>query len=440
MADVCVIGTGTVGLVSAACFASLGKKVIAVDKDVGKIGRLRDGKLPIYEPDLEELVHKTINVGTLKLTTSVSEGVSSSEIIFICVGTPASDDGRADMSQVEAVSREVAESMTDYRVVVEKSTVPVQTSQWVERTMRLYNRERIDFDVASNPEFLREGSAVHDFFNPDRIVIGASSERAREKISSLYNGFNCPVIATDVNTAELIKHAANSFLALKVSFINLVSELCERTGADVTVVADAIGSDSRIGRKFLDAGIGYGGSCFPKDLAAFVRTADELQIDFNLLKEVEKINSRRIEICMDKLHKTLWVLRDKQITILGLSFKPDTDDIRGAPAIVLIERLLAEGTSLRLCDPKANAAVKELYPESQQIKYFLDPYEAAIGSHALTVVTEWNDFIKLDWGRIKDLMLTPIIVDGRNILDPDSMSAIGFEYHSFGRPHRLAEG
>ncbi len=434
MSEICVIGVGHVGLVTAVCLAKLGHSVIGVDKNAERIDQLNRGQCPFYEPGLDELLDEGLRQGRLAFSTRLSDGIVGSEIIFICVGTPAVADGRADMSQVEEVARAVAQHMTGYKLIVEKSTVPVKTSQWIKRTIGLLNRRGVAFDVASNPEFLREGSAIHDFMHPDRIVIGVESERAKALMLRLYEGFDCPILVTDISTAEIIKHASNSFLAMKISYINMIADLCERAGADVRMVAEGMGYDARIGRAFLDAGVGYGGSCFPKDVKAFAALAEELGVNFGLLREVDRINEARIERLMAKLREALWVLNGKQIGVLGLAFKPDTDDIREAPSARLIDRLLREtDMRLKLYDVKAMSAMRELYPPDERLAYVDSPYEAARDAEAIVILTEWDEFKKLDLMKLKGVMRTPIIVDGRNIFEPDHMQELGFEYYCMGR-------
>jgi UDPglucose 6-dehydrogenase len=433
MSKVCVVGTGYVGLVSAACFAELGHQVIGAEKSEEKVRMLDEGKIPIYEPGLGELVVRNKDAGRLRFTTDTVQAVKECNIIFICVGTPANDDGSADLSQVEEVARSVAETMEEYKLVVEKSTVPVKTSNWVKKTMNLYNRRGIEFDVASNPEFLREGSAVEDFLRPDRIVIGVESERAEKLLTELYEGIDAPIIVTNINTAEIIKHASNAILATKISFINMVANLCEKAGADVKLVAEGMGLDKRIGPAFLDAGIGWGGSCFPKDVKAFIRIGREYGLNFDLLESVKKINDERIDIILDHLHQALWIAKGKTIGILGLAFKPNTDDIRDAPSISLIRRLHSEGALLQLYDPEATKNMQRVFPEGKGIRYVNSPYEAAEGAHALLIVTEWDEFKALDLGRIKESMLTPIVCDGRNVFEKDDMAKNGFVYFPMGR-------
>jgi UDPglucose 6-dehydrogenase len=430
-----VLGLGHVGLPTAVGFAELGYQVIGTDSDAGKVETIAQGKSPFYEPGLEPLLQKNLKAGRLRVTTDVGEAVRASDILFVCVGTPQRPDGSADLSQVEAVIRTVAENLNGYKLIVEKSTVPVQTAQWIKRTILRYAGNDAEFDVASNPEFLREGTAIHDFFHPDRIVIGVESEQAKEWLLELYRPLNAPVVVTDLNTAEIIKHAANSFLALKISFINMVADLCEATGADVVKVAEGIGLDPRIGKHFLQAGVGFGGYCLPKDLKAFIHIAEEHNVDFSLLKEVERINEARVDRFIRKVQKALWVLKDKTLAVWGLAFKPNTDDIREAPSLKIIRRLLDEGANLRLYDPAAMGNVQQVFPENPpRLVYCRSAIEAATGAHAILLVTEWDEFKQMDWEQVKQVVALPIVVDGRNCLDPTKLQEAGFEYYGMGRP------
>src|SRR5881296_3879373 len=359
-----IIGTGYVGLVTGACFAEVGHHVICVDNDAAKVKVLQEGGIPIYEPGLEELVKQNVAAGRLTFTNSTSEGVEKSDVVFIAVPTPPLTDGSVDLSFIEKVAREIAGAMTSYKIVVDKSTVPVKTGDKVAETIKRYCKARVDFDVVSNPEFLREGFAVEDLMKPDRVVIGVRSQRPVKPMTEIYTPFKAPIIVTDINSAELIKHAANSFLALKISYINAVSAICEASGANVQEVANGMGMDARIGRRFLDAGLGFGGSCFPKDLSAFIKISEQLGYEFNLLKEVQRINAAQMDRFLKKIQETLWVLRDKTIGVLGLAFKQNTDDVRLSPAIDLCHRLLKEGAVLRVHDPrameKAQAVLKDV--------------------------------------------------------------------------------
>ena len=429
---VCIIGTGYVGLVTAACFADLGNKVICVDNDEKKIGQLKRNVIPIYEPGLEELVRRSRKEGRLFFTTSIREGVKKSEVIFICVGTPPKDNGEADLSSVEHVSRGIALSMPSYRLVIDKSTVPVNTGEWVEHTIKIFNKRNVKFDVASNPEFLREGSALEDFMHPDRIVIGVKSKRARDILTKLYKPLKAPIVVTDIKSAELIKHASNSFLATKISFINAISNICDMVGADVAEVAKGIGLDTRIGAKFLNAGAGFGGFCFPKDLAAFIRISEKLGYDFGILKEVQKVNDEQKGILIKKVEGLLWNLRGKTIGILGLAFKPDTDDIRYAPSLDIISALKKEGARIKAYDPEAMPKTQKILKD-KEIEFCKDAYGVSKNSDCLVVMTEWNEFKELDFKKIKKLMRQPAIVDGRNIYDPREMKRLGFRYAGMGR-------
>ncbi|MBI1976325.1 MAG: UDP-glucose/GDP-mannose dehydrogenase family protein [Candidatus Omnitrophica bacterium] len=427
---IAVIGTGYVGLVTGTCFANLGHQVICLDNDAEKISHLKAGSLPLYEPGLGELFQKNKTAGRLDFTTDFKAAVASSEVIFITVGTPDKGNGEADLSAIEAVTKQIGSLMTQYKLVVEKSTVPVETGKWIEYTIRLNSQNRVQFDVASNPEFLREGSAVEDFMNPDRIVIGVESPRAEQILRELYCSFSAPVIVTDVRSAELIKHASNSFLSMKISFINAIANICERVGADVVKVSEAVGLDRRIGKDFLNAGVGFGGSCFPKDIAAFIRLADKVGYDFKLLKAVEEINRGQRRWLVHKIENALWILEGKTIGILGLAFKPGTDDLRNAPSLELMEYLLKEGGRVKAYDPQAMEKTKKLFPA---VKYCSDPYETARDSDCLVLMTEWDEFKKLDFKMIKTLMKQPILVDGRNLYQPFEMNQMGFQYIGVGR-------
>lgn len=428
--NICVIGTGYVGLVTGACLADLGNKVICVDIDKDKINKLKKGVIPIYEPGLEGLVKNNQREKRVSFTTDLKEGVKKSEIIFIAVGTPPKDNGEADLTYVENVARQIAQSMTSYKLIVEKSTVPVETGEWVEHTVKINNRHKVNFDVASNPEFLREGSAIDDFMHPDRIVIGVESKRAKDLLTELYRPLGAPIVVTDIKSAEIIKHASNSFLATKISFINAISNICEKAGADVKKVAEGMGLDKRIGKSFLDAGIGFGGFCFPKDLAAFIKIAEKLGYDFGLLKEAEKINESQKRLLVKKVEDNLWILKGKTIGVLGLSFKPNTDDIRFAPSIDIIQALLKEGATVKVFDPQAMDKAKKVL---RGVKFCTNPYEAARGASCLVIMTEWNEFKELDFRKLKRLLKQPLIIDGRNIYDPAVMKKLGFKYVCMGR-------
>jgi len=435
-----VIGAGHVGLVTAACFAKLGHWVICADNDKEKIERIKNLDIPFYEPGLEDVVKETIKNGKLILTTSVVELTQKSEVIFIAVGTPSTTDGGADLSYVENVTLEIAKALSHikkekpeeniYRLIVEKSTVPVLTGEWVKKTLELMGPTGVEFDVAANPEFLREGNAIKDFLEPDRIVVGVENERAKKIFEEIYATIKAPIVFTDVKSAELIKHSSNSFLALKISYINAISQICERVGADVEKVAEGMGYDKRIGKDFLKAGIGWGGSCFPKDVAAFIKLAEDIGYPFNLLKEVQKINKEQRLLVIKKTKELLWNLKGKEIAILGLSFKPDTDDIRESPAIEIISILLKEGALIRCYDPKAMENMKKIFPD---ISYCQTPYECTKDASMLIFLTEWNEFTHLDFEKIKGIMKTPYIIDGRNFLNMEKLKKIGFVYKGIGR-------
>ncbi|MBI4398808.1 MAG: UDP-glucose/GDP-mannose dehydrogenase family protein [Candidatus Omnitrophica bacterium] len=426
-----IIGTGYVGLTTGACFASLGNRVICVDNNVQKINMLKKGHMPIYEPGLEELVKQNEKENRIEFTTRISEAVKKSDVIFICVNTPTKENGDADLSAVETVAESIAGHMNRYRLIVEKSTVPVETGIRVKQTIQANIRNNVAFDVASNPEFLREGSAIHDFLNPDRVVIGVESRRAEKILKELYKSFSAPIVVTDIRSAEIIKHASNSFLAAKISFINLISRICDKVGADINKVAEGIGLDKRIGSDFLRPGAGFGGFCFPKDLAAFIRIAEKLGVDMKMLRGVAQANEEQKEFFLKKIEDQLWNLKNKQVGVLGLSFKPDTDDIRYAPAIDIILRLESEGVKVKAYDPQAMLNARTVLNGTLYAK---DPYDAAKGAEALIILTEWNEFKQLDFKRIKKLMKRPLILDGRNVYSLEKMKEYGFQYISIGRP------
>ena len=427
-----IIGSGYVGLTTGACFAEVGHQVVCVDNDASKVESLIAGNIPIYEPGLEALVKKNVASRRLRCTTSTEEGVDHGEVLFIAVPTPPQPDGSVDLSFMEKVAREIAQYLDSYRVIVDKSTVPVKTGERVSQTIRRYAKPGVEFDVVSNPEFLREGSAVADLMKPDRIVIGGNSDRALALMQKVYEPFVAPVLVTDINSAELIKHAANSFLALKISYINALSEICELTGADVLKVAEGIGADRRIGREFLNAGLGYGGSCFPKDIAAFIAICDQLGIPFTLLKEVQRINAHQFERFLTSIREALWVLKDKKIAVWGLSFKPNTDDVRCSVAINLVESFVAEGAKVTVYDPKSMEKARQL-PLASKITFASSPLEAARGAEALIIATEWPEFAAVHLEELRETMLTPLIFDGRNMLDPAAAVEFGFQYHGIGR-------
>ena len=446
--NVSVIGTGYVGLVTGTCLAEIGHQVVCMDDNPAKVEVLLQGRMPIYEPHLEQLVARNIRNGRLRFSTDAAEAAREAAVIFICVNTPPRPDGEADLTYVELATRRIAEHATRDTIITEKSTVPVQTGQWIEKTLAIYKkRPGITFDVASNPEFTREGMAVEDFLHPDRIVVGVSSSRAEAALRELYapiveGRFPCPIhpecrvdravpfLVTDIASAELIKHASNSFLAMKISFANAVADVCEAAGADILQVVKGVGLDKRIGRAFLNAGIGFGGSCFPKDLRAFVKIAEKSGYDFTLLKEVGRLNVARRELVVEKLKRALWILTGKKIGLLGLAFKPNTDDIREAPALAIARRLIEEGAFVHGYDPQAAAKAKEAVPD---LAICPDPYAVAEQAEAVVLCTEWPEFAALDFGRLKTSMVRPLILDGRNALDREKLTALGFEYIGIGR-------
>ncbi len=430
--DISIIGSGYVGLVTGACFADVGHNVICVDNNEEKVKTLQAGRIPIYEPGLEQIIHRNVSAHRLRFSSSIREGVDNSQIVFIAVPTPPQPNGEVDLSFIEKVSREIADVLTDYRVIVDKSTVPVKTGERVTETIKRYNRRGAKFDVVSNPEFLREGCAIHDLMHPDRIVIGSQSQHAVDLMKKVYEPFMAPILVTDINSAELIKHAANSFLALKISYINAISAICQVSGADVEKVADGIGMDRRIGRQFLNAGIGYGGSCFPKDVAAFIHISDQLGVPFTLLKEVQRINGLQKERFLKLIRDTLWVLREKRIAVWGLTFKPDTDDVRSSVAVELVDAMLREGAHVSVYDPKGMEKARELKAVADA-KFEKSPLEAVNGAEALVIATEWPEFANIDFSEVKKRMTTPIVFDGRNLLNPETMGELGFHYHSIGR-------
>ena len=447
-----VIGAGYVGLTTAACLAEIGHTVCCADNDEGKLNLLRGSQMPFFEPHLEEIVSRNCSTGRLRFETTET-AVTDAQAIFICVGTPPLENGEADLSAVANVARTIGQRTTGACLVIEKSTVPVQTGQQLKRHLDTYADKGLRCDLVSNPEFLREGSAIEDFFHPDRIVIGVEREEAASQLQEIYRPllertFRCPVhadckidkkpawIVTDTNSAELIKHASNSFLAMKISFINMVSDLCEEVGADVSKVALGMGMDPRIGPAFLNPGIGFGGFCFPKDVQAFVRIAEKAGCNFSLLKEVENVNKRRIEHFVEKVRKELWVIRGRKIAVWGLAFKPNTDDVRFAPALELLRALVREGAEVRAYDPQATEKARAVLPD---IRYCTSPYEAAQDAEAILIVTEWEEFQQIDWQRLRTVVDRPLIVDGRNALDAKEIARQGFHYISIGRPAAAAE-
>jgi UDPglucose 6-dehydrogenase len=451
--SICVVGSGYVGLVASVCFAEMGHQVTCVDNDEAKIRMLHDGGIPIFERHLPELLAKHLN-RRVEFTTDLSGSVERSEAIFIAVGTPQGETGAADLSYVEAVVSEIARTIEGYKVIVEKSTVPVYTNEWIHRVLLRHGVNPASFDVVSNPEFLREGSAIIDFLHPDRIVVGANSERSAAVLRRIYepltsgtyyvqsgalpgqcNLFNpASLLVTSAQSSEIIKHASNAFLALKISFINAVARLAEKVDADIEDIAAGIGLDSRIGPKFLRAGLGYGGSCFPKDVAAFHCVAEQEGVNFELLQEVRKINESQKDIFVDKVRATLWTLRGKRLAALGLAFKGDTDDIRDSPAIDVIRDLLEAGATVTAYDPAATERATAVLPPSNKLRYASDVYEAAEDADAVLILTDWKQFADLDLERLNDVVRFPIVIDGRNLYKPQTMLRHGFTYVSVGRP------
>jgi UDPglucose 6-dehydrogenase len=444
-----VIGCGYVGLVTGTCLAEAGHEVICTDNDPERIASLKAGVVPIYEPYLDAMLAANQRAQRLSFTSNAGEAVRAGEAIFICVGTPPLENGEADLSAIDDVARMIANEARESKLVVEKSTVPAQTGQQLKRVLEVYRRDgTVQFRVASNPEFLREGTAVEDFLHPDRIVFGVEDEVSERQLREIYRPilerkFRCSVhmnvcpatqpprlVVTTINSAELIKHASNSFLAMKISFANMIADLCEKVGADIREVTRAMGMDQRIGPRFLDAGLGFGGFCLPKDVQAFIRLAERSGVDFNMLKEAERVNRHRIDLFFEKIRRALWVVKDKQVGVLGLAFKANTDDIRFAPSLEVIRRLLAEGAHVRAYDREAMDKTSALFPE---VRHSREPYEVAQDADAVLILTEWPEFRELDWARIRDSMSRPLVIDGRNLLDPSAMVEHGFEYYSFGQ-------
>jgi len=430
-----VVGTGHVGLTTAACLAHVGHQVLGVDDDAEKVASIARGEVPFHEPGLTELVREGLDNGRLRVSPDASAAARHGDIVFVCVGTPTKESGEANLVQVERVARVVARSLEGYTVVAEKSTVPVETGLWIQRTIGREASPDAEVDVASNPEFLQEGRAVKDTLEPDRVVVGAESERAVERLREAYRPIvdraGCPFVVTDLATAELIKHASNAFLSTKISFINAVADVCERTGADVETVAAAMGLDPRIGPAFLRAGLGFGGECLPKDVRAFRYTAEQLGVGFGLLGEVERVNVARIDAFVEKIRAVLWHLEDKRVALWGLAFKPDTDDLRHSPALEVAHRLVEGGAHVVAYDPVAMPAAKPLFGD---VEFAADPYEAVRGADCLAVCTEWSVFATADLDRLRDEMAHPVVVDGRNVFHPAAMAAAGFTYASMGRP------
>ena len=444
-----VIGCGYVGLVTGACLAAAGHEVYCTDIDEKRIEQLKAGKVPIYEQHLDEVLKRTMAEKKISYTADAGEAIRAGEVIFICVGTPPKDTGEADLSAIDNVARQIAQEARTPKLVVEKSTVPALTGVQLQKALAAYSQQgSVKFEVASNPEFLREGTAVEDFFHPDRIVVGVENEKSAEVMRQIYapileRKFHCPVhgglcpsltrgelLVTTINSAELIKHASNSFLALKISYANVISDLCERIGADVEEVTHAMGLDPRIGTQFLKAGLGFGGFCFPKDIQAFIHLASSVGVDFDMLKAAERVNKQRIDRFFEKIRKALWVIKGKKVAVLGLAFKANTDDIRFAPALDVIRRLLEEGAEVHASDPQAISRTKPLLPA---VTYHEDLYAALQGADAALVCTEWKAFRNIDWSRAGHTMSRRLVIDGRNLYSPRKMHELGFEYYSFGR-------
>jgi UDPglucose 6-dehydrogenase len=435
---IAIIGAGYVGLVTGVCLAEIGHHIICVDNNEEKIKRLKQGKSPIYEPGLEEMMVKLMKKDRLNFSVSISSAVKQSDVVFIAVGTPSKKNGEADLTYVENVARQIAENMDSYKLIVEKSTVPADTGKRVERTIALNlpkkyrtGKNAITFDVASNPEFLREGCAIDDFMNPDRVVIGVESQRAEELLQEIYKPLKAKIVVTNINSAEIIKHASNSFLATKISFANALAQICDRVGADVLKVVEGMGYDKRIGRSFLSAGVGYGGSCFPKDVDAFIRLSEKSGYDFSLLKEVRVVNDGQKKSFLHLMEDKLWILKEKTIGILGLAFKPDTDDMRCAPSIDIIHGLMAEGAHIRAYDPKAMDNAKKIFKTG--VVFSQDVYSMAKGCDCLVLLTEWEEFRNIDFKRLAKMMHQTILFDGRNFYASKDIKKYGFEYYGIGR-------
>jgi UDPglucose 6-dehydrogenase len=429
---IAVVGTGYVGLVAGACLAENGNDVICVDKDESKISTLKAGRMPIYEPGLEEMVRRNAAESRLTFTTDLSTAVRASEIVFIAVGTPQGEDGSADLQHVLSVARDIGRAITKYTVVVDKSTVPVGTAKKVSATIAA--ETTVPFSVVSNPEFLKQGAAIEDFMKPDRVVVGCGDEKSGEIMKALYAPFTrtgAPIMVMDTPSAELCKYAANAMLATRISFMNEIANVCERVGANAEAVRKAVGSDRRIGSSFLFPGIGYGGSCFPKDVKAMLKSAADEGYDFRILHAVEEVNVRQKSLLVEKMQAHFGDLKGKSIALWGLAFKPKTDDMREAPAITIVEKLLAMGATVRAYDPEATETARRVFGDS--ITYCSHGYDALSGADALAVVTEWNEFREPDFEKIKQLLKSPVVFDGRNIYSPDQMRGLGFQYFSIGR-------
>ncbi len=432
--NICVIGTGYVGLVTGAIFSDLGNEVVCVDLNPAKVEMLKRGEMPIYEPGLEEIVHRNSAEKRLSFTTELESAVCFAEVVFICVGTPPLPSGDPDMQYIAGAAKSIAKALNGYKVIVNKSTVPVGTGNLVREIIEANREGSVEFDVVSNPEFLREGSAIKDTLEPDRIVIGAPHQTAAMKLVELYSPLERPMLITDVASAEMIKYASNAFLATKISFINAVANICEAVGADVQQVIKGMGSDNRIGRAFLNAGLGYGGSCFPKDSSALLRTAEKHGYDFSLMKAVMEVNALQPVLFVNRLRTAVGgSFQGKTIGMLGLAFKPNTDDMRDAKSVEIIKILLDEGASVKAYDPIAVENTQKIFPE---ICYSKNAYDAATETDAVIVVTEWNEFKQLNMERLKSLMKSPVLFDGRNIYDPGQMRRLGFDYHCIGRKVR----
>lgn len=430
---ICVIGTGYVGLVGAAIFSDWGNEVIGVDIDIDKIERIKKGEMPIYEPGLSEIVLKNISENRLSFTTSISEGVRNSDVVFICVGTPQSETGDADLSAVWKVAADIGKNLNDYKVIVTKSTVPVGTNEKIKKLIKENLIENVDFDIVSNPEFLREGYSVEDMKNPDRTVIGSDSEKALSIMRSLYDHLGKPILECDLRSAEMIKYASNAFLASKISFINEMAQICERSGADVSVVSKGMGLDNRIGPRFLNAGIGYGGSCFPKDVAALYKTSTDQAYDFKLLRGVMEVNEIQKDYFVSKVVRYFGKnLSERTMGVLGLAFKENTDDIRDSVAIEIVKQLRGLGAHIKVFDPQAMFNAKKILGETS-IKYCLDKYEAIENSDALVILTEWKEFANLDLQKVKSMLKNPVIFDGRNLLNREKVESSGFVYFAVGK-------
>jgi UDPglucose 6-dehydrogenase len=434
--NICVVGTGYVGLVTGAVFADLGNDVVCVDNDHKKIEALRGGQMPIYEPGLEEMVIRNKDDGRLTFATELPAAVRQSDVIFIAVGTPPKETGETDLSHVEAVAAQIGRSMERYKVVVNKSTVPVGTGEFVREVIMRHQPRPVDFDVVSNPEFLREGSAIEDTLRPDRIVIGAPNQQVAMTLVELYAPLERPMIITDLPSAEVIKYASNAFLAAKISFINAIANICENAGADVSQVMKGMGLDSRIGLQFLQAGLGYGGSCFPKDVDSLIHTASRFGYDFKLLRSVVEINKERAAHLVDMMRKAMGGLEDKTIAVLGLAFKPNTDDMREAKSLEVVRLLHAAGAQVRAYDPVAMDNAKALM--AADVVFCESAYEAAAGADGVALLTEWNEFKYLNLDRLRGLLRRRLIFDARNLYEPERMRRLGFEYYSIGRKPVLA--